>query len=210
MDHEAVFQCLRGCRRHLGHEIMQHGFDSAFYSGKHKCLGVHLEPLTIGHLFALHEQRSPFVQPSDAGVTDGDLLEAVFLCSQPWERSRRDSRKWWVRPLLTAWIYFTRKLDFDAEVKAFCSYLEDNLPVFEQWLDGESSFGSSPLPVFLLSLAMNRLHIPINDAMNMRTSLLICLVTSLSEHEGKIRLVSEDHLEFRKWAKEQYAARAKN
>lgn len=187
---------------------MQKGFESAFYSGNHKCLGLHLEPLTLGHLFALFESRSPFLN-SENPITHGALIHAVFLCTQPWKRSRSDIQKWWVKPLLSLWLHRTRKMDYGKEAEKFSQYLTDELPIFEQWMEGESSMGSAPTPVFLMALAMNRLHLHIEDAMNMQCSQLICLLTALSEHEGKIKLVSQEDINFRKWAQDQYSNRVK-
>lgn len=188
---------------------MQKGFESAFYSGNHKCLGLHLEPLTLGHLFALYEHHSSFVVSSEEGITADDLFKSVFLCTQTWQNSRKDINRWWVKPAMSLWTFTTRKLALDDEALKFWQYIEENLPVFEKWVEGDVSMGAAPTPVLLMAAAMNRLHLSMKDAMNASTSQLICLLTALSEHEGKIKLVSQEDLNFRKWAEDQYAERAK-
>lgn len=72
-----------------------------------RVLGVKLQPFTLGHALLLHRLGSPFLSETPGNVTLGQLLLAIGLCRQPYERALRRLKS---RPFLwhlrfQGWLY---------------------------------------------------------------------------------------------------------
>lgn len=163
------------------------------------CLGLRLEPLTLGHVFLLREYGVDIFEPKDFA----DMLLSVFVCSHPHRESRRNLRKWWLKPYLVFWGWRVRKLKFEAEAKAFAEYVNTNATHPEVLFSEGTKECASPL-VFRLAAIATRMH---NqgwaDAQDIPIRTLIAIQTAGSEMRGELQVWGERHEEFFQWAKEQ-------
>lgn len=87
-------------------------------------LGLELSPLTLGHLFVLRKYDSCFIVGKPLSLSD--LVFSVFICSQPYDKSERDLKKWWVGWFVRWWAARTRRLDKLEETVKFITYLEES------------------------------------------------------------------------------------
>lgn len=185
---------------------MQDAFKLALDRTPRRCLGLDLQPLTLGHLFLLQRFQSPFIQGGDVAL--GDVLLAAFICAQPHRNSGRDLDRWWTKHWLRFWVWRSRKLNWAVQADEFDQYLSDNLPRLEYWKKGDGKPAGSPYCFFLLAMAMARLHLNRDEALDMPVAELICLLASAAEVEGDVQLCSDDDMEFFEWAKDQDRLRA--
>lgn len=83
-----------------------------------RCIGIDLEPLTLGHLETL--ERLGLTQPKDAA----ELATAVFVCAVPWRRFEKLVRsRFALRLSLWLWRRTVREWDFEENLRVFSAYI---------------------------------------------------------------------------------------
>lgn len=91
----------------------------------HWCMGLRLQPLTLGHMRALdHLGCGEVADPSALGL-------AVLVCSQPQARINAYLRSWLMPIRLAVWRLYLREWDYRGELEKFRSYIRHHteLPV---------------------------------------------------------------------------------
>lgn len=83
------------------------------------CLGIRLQPLSLGHLFALNEADSPYL--ADRSATKAELALACLVCAEPSASASKVIGSRWIW-LALAFIWF-RHWDWQAESDKFTGYL---------------------------------------------------------------------------------------
>lgn len=153
----------------------------------HFCLGLPLEPLSIGHLFLLADNSSPFIE--GGRVTVVNLSDAVFICSQHWTKAESDSRRWWFPWFLKLWARRSRKLDFGTEQKKFAAYFAEqtDFPLAKQDRRATREFGS-PWWWRLLAIMMAEFNLSEKQAMDMQAMRAALLFSAKGEADGKLKL----------------------
>ena len=102
-----------------------------------RCLGVELQPLSIGHLMLLHRVNSPLIDDAERTVELDDLAFAVLICAQDYKESWRivNSGKidrileTWAKDLTVIksfwpWLRKMKPINMALEMKAFRDYME--------------------------------------------------------------------------------------
>ena len=118
------------------------------------CLGLPLEPLTLGHIFLLRDYDVDALDPKDFG----ELILTVFVCSQPWRESRSAIRRFRTKLFLSWWGFRVRKLKFADQVALLVAYLQRNIEHPEFVIGEHQKDCASPLPFRLLGVATRMLH----------------------------------------------------
>jgi hypothetical protein len=161
-------------------------------------LGLRLKPLTLDHVFFLHELASPFVTGQPVSIPDFFL--AVFICSEPAAETRRDIGRWWFPRFVKLWTWKCRKVNIRAEVELFRDYLEafQKMPQSKRRLDVQETPLVSPWPYRVLAILMGELGLSHADSMREPLSHLLCLLAAHRELKGDLTLWSEQDEEV--WA----------
>lgn len=154
---------------------------------RHVVLGLPLEPLSIGHLFLLADIASPFVQGGSLLLVD--LSNAVFICSQPWKQSKRDSHRWWFPFFLRLWSRRCRKMNLEDEHAKFTEYWREqtDFPIAKQDKFAERDFGSTWW-WRLLAIMMSDFHLSEEQVLDMPATKAAMLFAAKKEAEGKLQL----------------------
>ena len=166
----------------------------------HVCLGLRLESLSLGHVFSLAEISSPFLQGGNATLVD--LSDAVFICSQDFRRSERDSRKIWFPTFLKTWARKCAGMDFDLERAKFETYIasETDFPATKQSAFGQKEFGS-PWWWRLLAIMMSTFHLPEDVALDMPVQKCALLYTAKGEADGRLKVWTKGDQDFEDFTK---------
>lgn len=174
---------------------------------RHKCLGLTLEPLTVGHLFILLELQSPFITGDQE--TFEDFLIAVFVCANTHTQSRKNLKRWWCRLFFRVWGYANRKADIVTELLLFRAYLAEQMsvPVYRKDQSGQAP--SAPVPYQVLASLMTEFCVSEADAMRMRVNHANCLCAAAAELRGTLQAQDESFRELWEYAAEQDAAMPK-
>jgi hypothetical protein len=100
---------------------------AADFAGRFTCLGLPLAPLSLGHLFLLHDYSSAFVlgQPAQPA----DLILSVFICAQKQARARKNLKRWSTFLFLRFWGAFSGRFNLMLESGRFAAYLSHHLTV---------------------------------------------------------------------------------
>jgi hypothetical protein len=188
---------------------MDLAFENAIAPKAHRCLGISLEPLTLGHIFLLLKFQPHFLDRGCESI--GELAVAVLVCSQRWRTSAVDLKKWWIGPLVRFWGWRCRKLKLSEEATRFREYLDANLspPAITTSLD-DSRNPYTPWPFRILSLLTSDFHIGLQDALDMEISFAMCLWASKGDMEGKLKFWTDEKEEFWQAAHRMDLERLKN
>jgi hypothetical protein len=181
------------------------------------CLGIPLKEFSLGHLLLLRRHECSFLTGEVA--TLGDLLLAVLLCSQDFAGGqkllndpdlhkdialwrRRLAGPWWVR-----WVK-PRPINFLQASKLFEDYLiaAHQFPVVQAEMRQDNKPVGSPWPLLTLCGLMARLHLPLNEAVNMPLPLARWLVAGAGEVDGAVTIVDPTELEAAKKEADEFAA----
>ena len=164
-----------------------------------RCLGLPLEPLTLGHAFLLLDYDVDVLQPRDFG----ELLISVFVCAHPWRESKRIIRSWRTKLFLMWWGFRVRNLKFGPEVRKFTEYLQANIVHPEFVIGQDQEDCASPLVYRLLGTATRLLHQDWDAAMDVPIRTLMAVWAAAAEMRGEIQLWGDRQEEFLAWAREQ-------
>lgn len=160
-----------------------------------------LEPMTVGHLFALEAIGSPFMK-ADSQIFPQDLISATFICSMPAARAMRALNSALMRPFFWLWGFLARKLKFEDEVIRFIKYLEHSLdcPCLAN-LDPTARPASPGAPISwrALALLMGKFHLTEDQALQYPLARAHVLYATLGEAEGQFQITNEQQLSF--WEK---------
>lgn len=168
------------------------------------CLGVRLRPLSIGSLLLLFRFNNRFaIAPrSDAAFLPlGDLLQAVIVCSLPWEEAQAalsspdlasDLRAWHRKLRGHRW-QFAQRLSFDARVQAAKIIFADYFAAGSAHPCTKAECGAerdirSPWPMLTLTGLMEDLHIDFRTAINLPLAFARWLVASNGERKALLEI----------------------
>ena len=174
---------MRACFRH------------AISPPKRRCLGLTLQPLTLGHLFLLSEIESPLLLSSEP-ITIPDLALAAFVCAQRHTESRRDMRRWWF-PLFAALLGFiARRKDIQKEIDTFGEYIKQSteLPPTKRRVNSlvelEIEPPEAPIPHHwhMLSILMEVFHCTRAEALDFPMQEAELLWMAKLDREGQLNL----------------------
>lgn len=173
-------------------------------SARTVCLGVRLQPLTVGHLFLLLEHENAYPDRSDeAGFAD--VVDAVTVCWQPHKRSRQLLNSPFAGAFLLLWGFFVRKRPLKKEKAIFDCYLREHLPVPQPdktppHVGGENSV---PLCWRLATLLMADFGLSWEEAIDTPVARALVLWATDADRRGTHKLATERQIVFRRWAAEQ-------
>jgi len=171
---------------------MDRAFTLATAPPRHRVLGIELEPLTLGHVFILHEIGNPL--PSGEAPQLDDIGVAVAICSQPWQHSKLDVRRWWFRFYVGHLGAKLAKLDVQKEAQAFWTYFSESLhrAFTKQSSDEKYEMLGTPWFWSLLAMLRSRFHMSEDEALSYPVVRARAICTALDEMEGRCRLTSKD------------------
>ena len=177
----------------------------------YRCFGLELRPYSIGHEATLLRYRNALLLLGDDDF-DGLTLEekinaarsAALICSLDWAGSHKKQKG------LLKWQWFTRKLDYEAEIATFRSYLSESKvsfpsPSSEAYNsahgieDGAEKPGRQPGAPFLAQLTVFAL--PLCSEFGVKTvydfpyALASALYFTSMEEEGRFRIQNVKELE---------------
>ena len=171
---------------------MEAAFRGVLEQPTFSCLRMDLEPLTVGHLFMLHQVESPFVTGESLNLVD--LMEAVFVCAFPWFKSIHGRGSICMRPFFYLWGRGVRKLDHKAETDKFIEYWTANLmapAIAHQDPEKEAKTCGSPLPFRLLAMLTSKFGKSEREALNTTILEANSLWAAMGEIEGHFDIRSE-------------------
>jgi hypothetical protein len=161
---------------------------------RHGCLRLPLLPLTIGHLFFLHEIDSPVVGPGANCL--GDLLLAVLVCAQPHEEARRMLTRrgghWRLSLLCYYWGWRCRHLDLPTEAAKFSEYLRDEqaTPPLQPVPRSEARPIGAPWPWMLFEFVRWAYKLSAAEALNVTMREAAALWAIRADAEGRVTLAT--------------------
>lgn len=158
-----------------------------------RCLGVNLQPLTVGHFFVLRQFESAFISGEQASIED--LIFACFVCCQDHDSAKRSLRSWLLPVAMRLWGWRARKCNLAREIMTFRRYIRDGTMAprtVTSFGDGESMRElNSPMEWRLLVMLMVDFQLTEAEAMRMRIVKANALWATLGDRDGKVNLVSE-------------------
>lgn len=185
---------------------MDQAFQNAIRAQKARvfCFGLRLQPLTVGHLFALYEIGSALPDHCEE-ATDADVITAVLVCSQKsHEKALQMLESPWARLGFKIWGWiFRRRNDEGEQAQIFGEYLRDNLSTPEPDAYGRGGELRIPLCWRLLALLMADFHMSKDEALKTPVALAVTLWSVDADRRGTSKLASERVLSFRAFAAEQ-------
>lgn len=164
-------------------------FHKAVDPDPYDCLGLTLQPLTIGHWFLLQKFCPAAV---DEFSTEGSLGLAVIICCKPYAKSVKNlNRKasLILFALVLGWV--NRKKDMEVERKKFSDYIAASFqfPMMESRGDS-SPPPNAPLVWKLYCILMGQLNHSKSEALNTTINEAACLAQVHAENSGLARLKS--------------------
>lgn len=199
---------------------MDQVFQSAIRARKARivCLGARLRPLTVGHLFVLHELGNAYPE-NEAHAQWEDVVTAVLVCSQKTaKKARRMLHSCFSSIGLALWGIMNREPDREAFERR--KVIEKAL--FESWLRHQLktpqrdalSFGSGaaeeqrvPLCWRLLAMLMADFGMTREKALQQEVSFALVLWATEADRRGVCKLASERQIRFRSWVERMERAR---
>lgn len=178
------------------------------------CLGVKLRPITLGHLFLLHEEGNAF--PEHAKEAEWpDLVQAVLVCSQRSASSARRmiyGRLAWLWAVVWGWCNrkTTRSRLKRTEVyAAFCDYLGEQLgrPEPDDLSPGGAGELRAPMCWRLLAMLMADFGLSRKEALKTPVAFALTLWATEADRRGVSKLASERQIGFRAWVRQMEAKR---
>jgi hypothetical protein len=181
--------------------------DAAFHnavraSARTVCFGLRMQPLTVGHLWLLHEIGNALPEHGDE-ADESDIITAVLICSQKSHRiARRMVRSRLCRFWCALWGHLMRKRPFMVEAKLFGEYLRRELQ--SPAVDGGAGSGElrAPLCWRLVTMLMSNFGMPLKQALKTPVAFALCIWATEADRRGSLKLASERQLRFHAWADE--------
>ncbi len=170
--------------------------DSCFFSAHRfapeRVFGYRLRPLTLGHVFLLHEIESPYVG-YEGQKRVSDALLCVFICSQAHESARAGLQSVWLRFFFRFWCFFLTQRKLLNGLVALEEYRADGLrsPEVKRSANTSRSSLESPWPYRLLVLLMSELHLSRSEALSLPVIEAWNLWCSIAEAKGEVKLRSQ-------------------
>jgi len=166
-------------------------FFSAHRYAPPRVFSYRLRPLSLGHVFLLHELESPYVgYEGDKHISDALLL--VFICSQDHISARAGLQSFWLKCFFQIWCGFLTQVAIVKGLVELEHYLADGLrsPETRRPETGCTSL-ESPWPYRLLVLLMSELNMSRAEALGLPVSEAWNLWCSLAEAKGEVKLRSQ-------------------
>ena len=167
------------------------------------CLGIPLRPFCLAHQFSLYEANSAFLR--NAVPTLKDLMIACLICSQDhkgtsdiWnDPDLEKDLKFWEKKLRGGFFNRLKPFDFSADVLKFKEYLiaGNRFPVVKFEVSANAKESIAPPHLFTLTALLSRLHLTLDESMNIHLPLARWLVAGYGEQEGQLSIV--DSVEFK-------------
>jgi hypothetical protein len=170
-----------------------------------KILGRTLRPYCIGHALLLHRVGNSFVSEGTTRAEGqdisgiGDLLEALWVCSRPWQEAVAGLRKRRTRWLLRFWDWQLRKPSaamavVSAEVQ-LRRYFADAWRPPDRWDKGHDvSKTGAPILASLKVILMGVFHVSEEKALSWTVSAALWDTAAWNEFEGSVQLVSDSEI----------------
>lgn len=166
-------------------------------------MGLRLMPYSVGHALILHRIGSPLAVGGLVGRAD--LMEAVLVCSQPFDASLVAMRSILRGIVFRLWAFKTRKLDFEAELEKWNDWIGNQSTSPEILTKpGRRRSLSMPWPERMLACCLElgltestALSMPIGDAER--------LVLARAETHGDVELWSPKDDALWRWVQHQQA-----
>lgn len=179
---------------------MDAAFQRAASAQTFRVLGLPLRPLTLGHLFLLHEHESAYVR--EAAPAADDLILSVLICAQPHRHAKRLLTLRPFRPFFWAflklWGFQSRRLNWIHEARKFQAYLEHHqtLPAIRR-APGVTEVRTLGAPEHWSLLTMLMIDFHMSEAEALDTPLLKAhlLWATQAEREGSIEFAWNSRLE---------------
>jgi hypothetical protein len=185
---------------------MQPAFSSAITTAqraRHRCLGLTLQPLRVGHLGLFLEHSCPFPEHPDE-ATIADLVFAALVCSQKTVKGARQllSRRWRLSWFMRFWGWTQRKKLIVQENLKFRLYLDEQL---DRPLDNGREVAELTAPLYwrLMAMLVIDCHMKPEEALEIPVSFANTLWVTEADRRGSISLLSERQIAFRAWVFDQ-------
>lgn len=185
-------------------------FHSAIEPEVRFCLGLRLQPLTVGHLWLLYSIHSAFPDyPQNAGLKD--LIVAVAVCSQrSHEQARRMLKSHFAKRCMWLWGWFNRKKPLPEEIEVFGAFLAEQLGTPQQDDCGRGGELRVPLCWRLVAMLMADFGMSFEAAQKTRVAFAMTLWAVEADRRGVNKLASDRQINFRAWAAEMERSRLSN
>jgi hypothetical protein len=177
-------------------------YAAAMFPDPVRILGVRLRPYCIGHALLLQRIGSPYVV-EDGGrrMEDGigDLLLALWICSQTWEAAAASLHSRRLRVRLQFWAWQLRRAN--AALAVVCAETQFSRYISQAWhgptlwekqRTGPVETPGAPLLAHLKVTLMSALHCSEPEALSwhVRAALFDC--ATHAERGGQVGIVSEE------------------
>ncbi len=168
--------------------------DIAFLIGSavttpHVVLGLRLLPMTVGHLFLLHEMDASYLSPvGEASIAD--IIASAFVLAQPYKDSRAIIGTKRARLFCWIWGIRCRKLNLAHEIGKFSAYLKDQYtaPSMRPSDPDRAKYLNAPEHWRLLGMLMSVFGMSESEAMDTPLVKARCLAAVDAERNGVIDL----------------------
>jgi hypothetical protein len=173
-------------------------------------LKLRMRPYCLGHEILLRRFNSPFAAGADERqskkavsklfgeftlppITPDDLVLACLICCQSFEGALKTLESRWLSWLLRIWRWrLGRRVDWTAEIAAFCSYRIDGVWMPEINRKPNQKTLASPWQFRLLVILMENFRMSESEALNFPMAKAHLLYCARGEMEGNVDLFSED------------------
>ena len=150
-------------------------------------LGLRLQNLTLGHLFALED-----VGIDIEALTPAEVPAFAFICSQDYAESLADIKRWWAPLYFRIWGRLRAGVECDEPV----DYIRWHMSGPSFWVEGgKRQPVGSPIHIHLLAVLMGELGMTREQAMNEPVKRALQLRASIAEKAGA-KLVTKEQIQF--------------
>lgn len=109
----------------------------------YRVLGLPLRPLSIGHYMLLENEDSPFVSEIPRQAEEKDLIRAVAICAQTYEKAleslnteagaRRLTK--WITSLYPGLCFWRKPVDWEWKYILFADYVQRSIEAPKAWIE---------------------------------------------------------------------------
>lgn len=174
---------------------MPAAFKSAAEIPPRRALRLHLKPVTLGHVFLLHEFASPYVT-RDAKETIPDIYLAAVILANDWKTARRLTQSRLAPLFFAALGAITRRDKLQDSRNELVMHLRDWCYTPPVQSDGKGKALTAPWHVRLYASMRHLFHMEHDEAMSLTVLEASALRAAIGEDLGKIELRSQDSIDF--------------
>lgn len=99
-----------------------------------RCIGVELQPFSLGHYLILREMGNAFLVPKCVPPYE-HFSAAAFVCAHTWEQYHRLNRwylQWWMLLQVRAWGRMAKKFNVLKEILSLKDYIQSQMDLPEK------------------------------------------------------------------------------